>query len=650
MMPDRDAELKAVFDSADFEREYHTEEPLGVICGELGTTFTLWAPTAQYVTLNLYGNGRDGWPYASAAMDRCARGVWKHESAYNLDGTYYDFDVTVDGMTRRAGDPYARACGVNGWRSMVIDLARTDPDGWERDAAPARQAEDIIYEIHVKDFSCDPSSGVPAHARGMYKALTLENTRFGLHGRRPTCLAHMKHLGVTHVQLMPVYDYATVDEGGDPQSFNWGYDPMNYNVPEGSYSSNPYDGSVRIRELKEAVMALHKNGLRVVMDVVYNHTYHLESHLFRTVPWYHYRQNADGSAANGSGCGSEIASERSMCARYILDSVLYWAEEYHIDGFRFDLMGLLDVPLMNRIRRELDARYGKGEKLVYGEPWSGGSSAPSPGTIMADKGNMRFLDDHVGAFCDNTRDAVKGSVFEAKAGGFVNGGEFNAQWLACCVLGWAGRGDMPLAAPSQTITYLSAHDDWTLWDKLVLSMNKGRRFVPLDADVLRANRLAAMMLAMCQGRLFMLSGEEFGRTKLGVRNSYCSPLRINRMDWRRARQNRELVEYYRGLFALRKTLPGLCAKDRSAHERVLAAVDTAPGAGYVLLDNAGEGSAYARVLLAVNTTKEMQQIDLPQGEWDVLADGKSAWRWQRPDAVSGRMDIWPVSGIIFGQK
>ena len=648
-MPDRNAELKAIFDSAEFERDYHTDEYLGVICGELGTTFTLWAPTAQYVTLNLYSNGRDGWPYASVPMDKGDRGVWKHESAYNLDGVYYDYDVTVDGITRRAGDPYARACGLNGWRSMVLDLSRTDPDGWEMDRAPARQTQDVIYEIHVKDFSWDASSGVPAHLRGKYKALTLPNTRFGLRGRRPTCLAHMKHLGVTHVQLMPVYDYATVDEGGDAQSFNWGYDPMNYNVPEGSYSTDPYDGSVRVRELKEAVMALHANGLRVVMDVVYNHTYHLESHLFRTVPWYHYRQNPDGSTANGSGCGSEIASERSMCARYILDSVLYWAEEYHIDGFRFDLMGLLDVPLMNRIRRELDARYGKGEKLVYGEPWCGGSSAACAGTVLAGKENMRFLDDGIGAFCDNTRDAVKGSVFEAKGRGFVSGGEFNAQWLACCVRGWAGRQDMPFAAPSQTISYLSAHDDWTLWDKLVLSMGRGRRFAQMDADLLRANRLAAMILSMCQGRLFMLSGEEFARTKLGDRNSYRSSLKINRMDWRRARQNRDLVEYYRGLIALRKTLPGLCDTGRDAHLRVLEAVDTAQGAGYVLLDNSGEGSAYARVLLAVNTTQEMQPLALGQGRWHVLADGVSAWRWQRSETMEGQAELWPVSGLILGQ-
>jgi len=313
-------------------------------------------------------------------------------------------------------------------------------------------------------------------------------------------------------------------------------------------------------------------------------------------------------------------------------------------------MGLLDVPLMNRIRRELDARYGRGEKLVYGEPWSGGSSAACPGTVMADKGNMRFLDEEIGAFCDQTRDAVKGNVFEAKAGGFVNGGAFNAEWLACCVRGWAGRADMPFAAPSQTISYLSAHDDWTLWDKLVISMGRGRRFSQADTELLRANRLAAMILAMSQGRLFMLSGEEFARTKLGERNSYRSPLRINRMDWRRARQNRDLVEYYRGLIALRKTLPGLCDKGRGAHARVLKAVDFAPGAGYVMVDNDGYSSAYARVLLAVNTTQERLELELPEGEWLPLADGESAWRWQKAGPACRRIELWPVSGMILGQK
>ena len=644
-------ELKVLFDSDQFESEYHTDAPLGVNCGDLGTTFTLWAPTADAVTLHLYYNGHDGWPYASVPMARGERGVWKHESIYNLDGKYYDYEVTGGGETRRAGDPYARACGVNGWRSMVIDLSRTNPEGWENDRAPARQTEDIIYEIHVKDFSWDAAGGVPEAWRGKFKALTLADTTLGGAGRHPTCVAHMQRLGVTHVQLMPVYDYGSVDEAGEPDSFNWGYDPVNYNVPDGSYSTNPFQGEVRIRELKEAVMALHRAGFRVVMDVVYNHTYQLHSHLFNTVPWYHYRQHADGTASNGSGCGSELASERSMCGRYILDSVLYWAEEYHIDGFRFDLMGLLDTPLLSRIRYELDRRYGEGEKLVYGEPWGGGKSSERPGTVLCIKDNMKRLPAGVGAFCDNTRDAVKGHLFDVRSRGFARGGEFNAQWLACCVRGWAGpKEGMPFAAPSQTISYISSHDDWTLFDKLVAALRSERRFAQVTPELMGACRLAAAILFMCQGRLFMLSGEEFARTKIGVRNTYRTTLRINRMDWKRARKNRELTEYYRGLIALRKTLPGLCDKSLDAYRRVLSAVDTAPGAGYVLLDNAGEGSRYDRLLLAVNTSGAAHTLPLPEGSWRVLADGQSSWLWQQERCADGHVQLAAASAMILGRK
>ena len=379
------ATLKTFFDAEGFEYQYHCDAPLGAFVTARGTHFALWAPTAQRVILYLHTSGHEGWAYAHHDMVCGERGLWTWDTEQNLDGVYYGYDVTVDGETRFIADPYARACGLNGVRSMVVDLARTNPPGWEKDKAPRRQAEDIIYEIHVKDFSCDPSSGVKDAWRGKFKALTQENTSIGSMGRRPTCLKYLKKLGVTHVELMPVYDYGSVDEAGNPDAFNWGYDPVNYNVPEGSYSTDPCRGEVRIREMKEAIAALHKNGLRVIMDVVYNHTYHLDrSCLFGAVPWYYYRQNADGSASNGSGCGSEIASERSMCARYIVDSVLYWAEEYHIDGFRFDLMGMLDTDLMNRIRRELDARYGEGEKLVFGEPWSGGRCAPRAGTTLCD--------------------------------------------------------------------------------------------------------------------------------------------------------------------------------------------------------------------------------------------------------------------------
>ena len=398
------------FNSPAFRELFHTEQPLGAFCSPEGTVFRLWAPTASAVALHLYDNGTFGGLLETILLPKGERGVWTYETRQNLDGVYYDFDVTVEGVRRRTADPYARACGLNGHRSMVLDLRRTDPKGWAEDCPPPRAAEDVICELHVKDFTWDPACGVKPAYRGKYKALCQTDTTLHGDGIHPTGVNYLKRLGVTHVQLLPVYDYGSVDEAGDPDAFNWGYDPVNYNVPEGSYATDPIHGEVRIRELKEAIQSLHRSGLRVIMDVVYNHTYHLESWLFRTAPWYYYRQKPDGTYSDGSGCGSEIASERSMCARYILESVLYWAEEYHMDGFRFDLMGMLDVELMNRIQAELDKRYGVGEKLVYGEPWAGGQCHPAPGVKLSHKEHMILLDSKLGAFCDATRDAVKGDL------------------------------------------------------------------------------------------------------------------------------------------------------------------------------------------------------------------------------------------------
>ena len=641
------AQLKRWFDSDEFEKQYHCDAPLGVTLDAAQTRFALWAPTAQTVRLNLYADGAVGAPLRSITMQAGERGLWLHEEPASLSGLYYDYDVTVEGETRRTQDPYAKACGVNGLRGMVASPAEADPAGWAADKAPAKPVETVVYELHVKDFSWDVHSGVPEKLRGKYAALTLTDTTLDGAGVHPTCLNHVRRLGATHVQLLPVYDYGSVDEAGDPAQFNWGYDPVNFNVPEGSYASDPADGLVRVRELKQAVMALHQAGFRVIMDVVYNHTYHLkESCLFKAVPWYYYRQNADGSASNGSGCGSEIASERSMVSRYILDSVMYWAEEYHMDGFRFDLMGMLDVPLMNRIQQALDDRFGPGEKQIYGEPWSGGECHPIPGTELAHKAHMRRLSPAIGAFCDGTRDAVKGSVMDEMSRGFVNGGGLSADRLACCTLGWAGDcGDF--ARPSQTITYLSSHDDWTLWDKLVCTLDPKRDFTGCSEKVLRANRLAFAILAGCQGHLFMLSGEEFGRTKQGVKNSYRSPLSINAMDWQRSCKNAALTDYYRGLIALRKRLPALTDKSANAGDRLICVRQLAQDAAALLLDN-GPDSTWSQLVLAVNASENPVGFNLPAGEWAVLADGEISFLWQKPASLSGRATLPPMSAMYLG--
>ena len=641
-------QLKRWFDSVEFEQAYRCDAPLGVWLDAEGTHFALWAPTAEKVALNLYPDGGRSGPQCSIGMRKAAKGLWLHDDPTRLSGVYYDYEITVDGETARTQDPYARACGVNGQRSMVVDLAETDPVGWQQDKAPEKTPEDVIYEIHVKDFSWDVHSGVPERFRGKFGALTLDCTTLDGQGECPTCINHAKQLGVTHIQLMPVYDYGSVDEAGAPDAFNWGYDPVNYNIPEGSYASDPHHGEVRIREMKEAVMALHRNGFRVIMDVVYNHTYYLkESCLFKAVPWYFYRQNADGSASNGSGCGSEIASERSMVGRYILDSIMYWAEEYHIDGFRFDLMGMLDVPLMNRIQAALDARFGEGEKLIYGEPWAGGECHPRAGTELAHKGNLRKLNPAIGAFCDNTRDAVKGSVMDEASCGFVNGGALDAEKLARCMGAWADA-DGEFAAPSQAITYLSAHDDWTLWDKLVCTLDANRDFSGCNAQVMRANKLAFAMLACCQGHLFLLSGEELGRTKKGVKNSYKSPLSINAMDWQRCRKNRELVAYYQGLIALRKQLPALCDKSADAAKRVKSVFQLREKVAAFLVNNEGAGD-FSQLLLAYNASEQTTSFHLPKGEWAVLADGESSMLWQQPEIVTGRMVLPAMSALILGE-
>lgn len=640
---------KLWFDSPEFEQKYHCDAPLGSFCNPGGTAFRLWAPTAEKVTLYLYDDGAKGAPLDVIPMESGANGLWSYRTDRNLDGFYYDYDVTVDGVRRRTADPYARACGLNGKRSMVLDLCHTDPEGWENDTAPAATPDHVIYELHVKDFSWDPAGGFDEADRGKYSALCRTGTTLNRDGVHATGLDYLKDLGVTHIQLLPVYDYGSVDESGSPDQFNWGYDPVNYNVPEGSYSSDPYHGEVRVRELKEAIQALHQAGFRVIMDVVYNHTYELESYLWKVAPWYYYRQKEDGKFANGSGCGSEIATERSMCAKYILDSVLYWAEEYHMDGFRFDLMGLMDVDLMNNIQAALDLRFGEGEKLIYGEPWWAEPPAVRPGTVPCTKDHLRQLNPCIGAFCDATRDAIKGNLMDVNSKGFVNGGGISAGKLYQCVVGWAAGNEGYYQAPSQTITYLSCHDDWTLWDKLVYTLDPAQRFEELQPAVLRANRMAATINFCCQGHVFFLSGEEFGRTKGGVKNSYCSSPEINKLDWFRAWKNRELVEFYRGLIQLRMQVPAFRDKSGKAAERIVSAVDLAENCAGVSGSNAGGESPWDKMLLVCNSNECEREIPLPHGTWQLLVDDKSSTCWKKPSARKGSIVLPAFSAFVMGR-
>lgn len=632
-----------LYQDPEFTEKYiYDGTDLGATCTENGTTFLLWSPFAEQVALNLYQEGEGDSAFAVHPMKRKDKGVWEYYAEGNLHGSYYDYTLLIDGEIIVSADPYAKACGVNSKRSMAVDLSLTNPRQWEEDKAPDYSQERIIYELHVKEFSWDPSGGFPEETRGKYKAFLHTDTTLNAEGRFPTGIPYLKELGVTHIQLMPVYDYGSVDEAGDADAFNWGYDPVNYNVPEGSYSSDARHGEVRIRELKELVMSLHKAGFRVIMDVVYNHTYSLDSPLWRTVPWYFYRTGKNGRLSNGSACGNDVASERAMCRKYILESVLYWAEEYHMDGFRFDLMGLLDVDLMNVIRTELDKRYGKGEKMIYGEPWAADKTAISRGAKQALKKNMHRLDSDIGMFSDDTRDAIKGSVFEVKEPGFVNGGKGLEDNILNAVAAWCHMRTPKIKAPSQIITYVSSHDNQTLWDKLSETLTD-------EQDIRQAYRLAAGIYMTCQGNPFFLSGEEFARTKEGLLDSYNAPIAINRLDWKKAWEEQELVAYYKGLIALRKQLPGLCDKTENAWKRVYGQWKRGGIAGF-FLDNTSDKmpSMWKTIQIIYNSNKNAEEVKLENGDWEILADGQDSFRWKSRSLVSGSAEAAPMSILILG--
>jgi pullulanase len=625
-------------------------DDLGATTDKKKTIFKLWSPPAENAVLRLYHNNESA-AFATERMEKDGRGVFFYEAEENLHGVYYDYELLIDGKKIVTADPYARSCGVNGQKSMVVDLEKTDPEGWKEDCAPEKQEETVIYEVHVKEFTWDKHSGVPREYRGKYKGFAMEGTTLDGDGIHPTGVDYLKTLGITHIQLLPVFDYGSVDEKGSEKQFNWGYDPVNYNVPEGSYATDPEDGTVRIRELKEMIQNLHRQGFRVIMDVVYNHTYRTDSWLNRTVPGYYYRQNEDGSYSNGSDCGNDMASERPMCGKYILDSVLYWCQEYHMDGFRFDLMGLLDVELMNRIRKTLDQIYGPGEKLVFGEPWAAAESPMEPGNLPALKVNAGAFDENLGFFCDNTRDLIKGHVFYDREPGFVNGGENLEQDLLEAVKGWCGEKGPDTKAPSQIINYISAHDNLTLWDKLIATLRPDGDYHIFYPEILRANRLAAAVYFTCQGHLFFLAGEEHGRTKEGDGNSFQSSVEINRLDWRRTWENQTLADYYRGLIALRKRLPGLCDKTKEAAQRIQNSRVIRKGAVSFEVDNRRQGKTeeWSRLLVIYNSGRQMLRMELPEGKWQVLADGKDSFLFEKEKNFwKGTVRIPKVSALILG--
>ncbi len=598
---------------------------LGLTYSPESSSFRLWSPAAEEVKLNIYSAGNGDNLEMAYEMERDEAGTWLHQVKGDLNGKYYTYQVKQNGQwLQEKPDLYAVAVGVNGQRSMIVDLDETDPEGWQNDQRPAlaNYNDIIIYELQIRDMTIHPSSG--ANQAGKYMGLVEEGTKSpkGL----TTGIDHIKELGVTHVHLLPTFDHRSIDETrlNEPQ-YNWGYDPLNYNVPEGSFSTDPYNGEIRIKEFKQMVQAFHRNGIRVVLDVVYNHTGQTEDSNFnQLVPQYYYRQNAEGGFSDASACGNETASEREMMRKYIVESVQYWVNEYHLDGFRFDLMGIHDIETMNEVSaavRAIDPSI-----FVYGEGWTAGAS-PLPSEQQALKANTYKMQ-NVAAFSDDLRDGLKGSVFEHEEGGFASKRpglkesikfgvvastqhpQLNYELVNYSKAPWA-------AEPSQTISYVSCHDNHTLWDKLTISNPDAS-----EEELIKMHKLAETIVLTSQGVPFIHAGMEMLRTKNGVENSFESPDEINQIDWTRKERYQDVFEYYKGLIALRKNHPAFRMTNTEAIQQHLEFLDYQGDnfLAYQLKDNAN-GDSWNQILVLLNGSGLNKTISLPEGNWTLVADG-----------------------------
>lgn len=630
------AEKKTVTDyqayAANLDKSAYSGNDLGASYSKKATTFKVWSPNAASVRVNIFEHGSDNEGDAGSIMSRAmsldkTTGVWSVTINGDLLNKYYTYSVTHGKTTKETADVYAKACGVNGQRSMVVDLSTTNPDGWENDkhVLVQNQTDASVWEISVADFSSSESSGVSEANRGKYLAFTEEGTTVnGVQGASSTCVDYLKKLGVKYVQIMPFYDFGSVDESKNiMDQYNWGYDPVNYNCPEGSYSTNPKKGEVRIKECKQMIQALHNAGIGVIMDVVYNHTYTSDSWLQRTVPNYYYRMNNDGTFSNGSGCSNDTASEHLMFRKYMIDSVTYWASEYHIDGFRFDLMGLHDVTTMNSIRTALDNLYADGsgsQILMYGEAWNMATNCDE-GTVLASQKNLKQLSDRIGAFDDTIRDAIKGST-GGTDGAFVQEGSRRANLKT----GIAGQSDTTTGwanVPSQCVTYASCHDNLCLYDKLVGSVyGADGKYRKRYEDLVAMNKLSAAIVITSQGIPFSLGGEEFCRSKDGDENSYASSRKENMLDWENVDLYSDVIEYYRGLYKIRDAFAAFSDSTAETANSLTYLSDVPKGVtGYTI--NNTESGKWSQMCVIFNGSDSAQNVTA-KGDWVVLADNKTA--------------------------
>lgn len=642
-----------IYLTKDFEKKYtYTGNDLGSIYSKESTSFRVYAPTAESVTLNLYEDGLQGEPYKIIKMEPAENGTYKTVVSGDLHKKYYTYTVRVNGKEREAVDPYAKAAGANGVRGMVVDLRATDPEGFAEEKRPEKinTTDAVIYELHIRDFSIDESSGMKY--KGKYKAFTEEHTVNG--DNLKTGVEHMKELGITHVHLLPSFDYGSVDETKlDVPQYNWGYDPVNYNVPEGSYSTDPFHGEVRIKEFKEMVQALHKNGICVVMDVVYNHVFDAEEFCYqKIVPDYFFRMNGD-QFSDASACGNETASNHLMVRKFMVDSLRYWAEEYHIDGFRFDLMAIHDITTMNEIRKALD----EVDKniLIYGEGWTAEES-PLPKKERALK-KYTYRMPGIAAFSDDIRDAVKGSVFEELEKGFVSGEPDLEELIQFGVTGAVGHSqlyrkgvthkqEIPkpwAAAPSQCVNYTSCHDNYTLWDKLAVS-NKGKSPKELEA----MNKLAIAIILTSQGIPFIHAGEEILRSKPDEtkeygyeENSFDRGDEINSIKWDSKKEHLDIFAYYQGLIAFRKETKALRLRTKEQIEQCIEFLPIEPGlVSYRIKTEAEE------LFIAYNAGEQEVILKLPEGKFGVYVNKMQAGTTVLEEAEN-QIAAAPVSALVL---
>lgn len=637
-----------------FDYEVYTGNDLGAVYSPKMTRFKVWAPEAESVKLNLYKQGEGDNLIDQHIMKKSANGTYVFEKQGDCNGIYYTYTVVNHGEEQEAVDPYTKAAGVNGQRGMVINLAKTNPQGFEMDGYrnPEHITDAIIYEGSVRDFTMDESSGV--FHNGKFLGLTEANTTN--HFGEATALDYISGLGVTHVQILPAFDFETVDEKNQKAQYNWGYDPDNYNVPEGSYAVSPYDGAVRIQEMKQMVLALHSRGIGVIMDVVFNHTYRRDdSNLQKIVPGYYYRSDETGYT-NGSGCGNEVASDRPMVQKLIVDSLIYWAKEYHIDGFRFDLMGVLDIDTMNVIAERL--KEIRPDIYLYGEGWNGGPSSLAE-EKRAFKASAKKMPG-IGMFNDDIRDTIKGSVFYDDHLGFVNGGTHLENALRYGITGavahpqvdYDAYGSKPWAKePGQSINYVSCHDNYTLWDKLSVSCPEAS-----EEKKKAMNRLCAAIVFTSQGVPFIQAGEEFLRSKPlpekkgFAENSYNMPDAVNSIKWDNIHEYPDMIAYYKGLMTLRKAHPVFRMQSEAEMTQNLCFLsDTPENVVAYLLKGKGADDTPENILVIFNGNDEEILYNLPEGKWKILVDDKTAGADGKKN-ISEKTDVEPLSALVLEKE